>query len=121
VYQPGRGGEFKSQVNICDDRWHYLAAILEPERVRLFVDGKLAKDAPAKPLSGQPLPGGLAFGRLVEGGMQNHGLVDEVRLSRGVREITGMPAGPFTKDERTLGLWHFDELPVVELAPVKTR
>jgi sugar phosphate isomerase/epimerase len=121
LYQPGRGGEFKSEVNICDGRWHYLAAIIESERVRLFVDGKLVKAAAAKPLNGQPLPGGLAFGRLVEGGMEGNGLVDEVRLSRGVREISGVPAGPFAKDERTLGLWHFDELPRVELSPLKAK
>lgn len=121
VYQPGRGGEVKSAVNICDDQWHYLAAILEPERVRLFVDGKLVKDAAAKPLSGQPAPGGLAFGRLVEGGNESGGLLDEVRLSRGVREITGVPKGPFAKDQQTAGLWHFEEFPLVELTPVKTK
>ena len=110
VYQPGRGGEFRSDVNICDSQWHYLAAILEPERVRLFVDGKQVKDAGAKPLKGQAVPGGLAFGRLVEGALGSGGLLDDVRLSRGVREIAGVPKGPFANDERTVGLWHFDNL-----------
>lgn len=111
VYQPGRGGEFRSDANICDSRWHYLAAVLEPDRVRLFVDGRLVKDAAAKPMNGQPVPGELAFGRLVEGGIGCDGVVDEVRLSRGAREIAGLPKGPFTQDERTVGLWHFDDLP----------
>jgi sugar phosphate isomerase/epimerase len=117
LYQPGRGGEFRSEVNICDSRWHYLAATLEPARVRLYVDGRLVKDAAASPLRGQPVPGGLAFGRLVEGNVGSDGLVDEVRLSRGVREIAGIPKEPFTKDERTVGVWHFDDLVAKAVPP----
>ena len=110
LYQPGRGGNFSSDVNICDGKWHYLAAIIEPERVRLFVDGKLVKDAPATPLQGEPLPGELAFGQLVEGGISCDGVVDNVRISSGVRAISGVPKAPFSKDAATVGLWNFDEL-----------
>ena len=110
LYIPGRGGEFKSSANICDGQWHALAAIIEAQRVRLFVDGKLVHDAPAKPLTGTPQPGGLAFGRLVEGGMGCDGLVDDVRLSKGVREINGVPKEPLKADAQTLGLWSFDDL-----------
>jgi hypothetical protein len=108
-------------VNICDHKWHYVAAIIEPERVRLFVDGKLAKDAPATPLKGGPKPGDLAFGQLVEGGIGCDGAVDNVRISRGVREISATPSGPLTKDATTLGLWDFDDKPVAgDKAPVAT-
>ncbi|MEN9572325.1 MAG: hypothetical protein RL514_180 [Verrucomicrobiota bacterium] len=110
LYMPGRGGEFKSATDICDGQWHALAAIIEGQRVRLFVDGKLVHDAPAKALSGTPQPGGLAFGRLVEGGMGCDGLVDDVRLSKGVREINGVPKGPLKSDAQTVGLWNFDDL-----------
>ena len=110
LYIPGRGGEFKSSANICDGQWHALAAIIEAQRVRLFVDGKLVHDAPAKPLAGTPQPGGLAFGRLVEGGIGCDGLVDDVRLSKGVREINGVPKEPLKADAQTLGLWSFDDL-----------
>jgi len=110
VYQPGRGGEFKSDVNICDGQWHYLAAVLEPARVRLFVDGKLALDKPAKPMSGVPVPGALALGQLAEGTLGCDGLLDDVRMSRGVREIVGVPKEPFRLDDRTIGLWNFDEV-----------
>jgi sugar phosphate isomerase/epimerase len=110
VYQPGRGGEFKSEVNICDGQWHYLAAILESERVRLFVDDKLALDAPAKPVRGLPRPGGIAFGRLVEGGIGCDGWVDDVRISSGTRAIAGQPKQPLAKDPQTVGLWNFDDL-----------
>ncbi len=115
LYMPGRGGEFKSPANICDGQWHALAAVIEAQRVRLFVDGKQVLDAPAKPLTGTPQPGGLAFGRLVESGMGCDGLVDDVRLSKGVREINGVPKEPLKADAQTVGLWSFDELVVAEV------
>ena len=110
VYQPGRGGEFKSDVNICDGQWHHLAAILEPDRGRLFVDAKLVLDQAATPLTGEVVPGDLAFGQLIDGSVGVDGLVDEVRISRGAREIATVPKQPFAKDDKTIGLWHFDDL-----------
>jgi quinoprotein glucose dehydrogenase len=110
LYQPGRGGDFRSDVDICDGQWHALAVVIEPDRVRLYVDGKLVKDAPAKPMTGTPVPGGLAFGTLVEGGIGCDGVVDDVRLSRGVRDISGVPSEPLKRDAQTLGLWNFDDL-----------
>ena len=109
VYEPGRGGEFKSDANICDGQWHDLAAILEPARVRLFVDGKPVPDKPAKPLNGTPVAGGLAFGQLVEGNVGCDGLVSDVRLSRGARELSAASKETFKKDDQTIGLWHFEE------------
>ncbi len=116
VYQPGRGGEFKSEVNICDGQWHHLAAILEPARVRLFVDAQLVLDRAAAARSGTVVPGSLAFGQLVEGNIGCDGLVDDVRLSRGVREFTAAPTQPLTKDAATLGLWNFNDLPAAGTA-----
>ncbi len=98
VYQPGRGGNFASGVNICDDQWHHVAAILEESRVRLLVDGKLAKDLPAKPLQGNQEPGGFALGQLVEGGITCDGLVDEVKLHRGTELNTATLLGHFPLD-----------------------
>ena len=110
LYQPGRGGDFNSGVDICDGQWHALAAVIEPERVRLYVDGRLVQDAAAKPMTGTPIPDGLAFGSLVEGGVGCDGVVDDVRLSRGVREISGVPSEPLKLDTQTIGLWNFDDL-----------
>lgn len=83
--------------------------MIEPDRVRLFVDGRLVKDAPTAPLSGSPLPGKLAIGDIVEGGLGCHGLVDNVRLSRGERNIRTAPITPLLRDDSTLGVWDFDE------------
>ena len=68
-----------------------------------------------KALSGTPQPGGLAFGRLVEGGMSCDGLVDDVRLTKGVREINGVPREPLKADAQTVGLWNFDDLVAAEV------
>jgi glucose dehydrogenase/sugar phosphate isomerase/epimerase len=110
LYQPGRGGDFRTDVNVCDGQWHYIAAVVESERVRLYVDAKLVKTAAAKPLTGTPIPGGLAFGTLVERGIGCDGVVDDVRLSRGVREISNTPTEPLKQDAETIGLWNFDQL-----------
>ncbi|MEP6672729.1 MAG: PQQ-binding-like beta-propeller repeat protein [Chthoniobacter sp.] len=117
VFQPGRGGSVSGGANICDGQWHALAAVLEVTRVRLYVDGKLVKDAPCPPLNGQAVAGGLAFGRLVEGTIGCDGAVDDVRISKGVREISAPTDAPLPKDAQTLGLWNFDDLTARNPAP----
>ena len=46
----------------------------------------------------------------MEGGLGCDGLIDDVRISRGVREITALPDHPLSKDDQTIGLWNFDDL-----------
>jgi type 1 glutamine amidotransferase/mono/diheme cytochrome c family protein len=114
VYMPGRGGDYRTEVDIADGQWHHVSMVFEPGRIRLEVDGKLALD---KPLPA-PLPpaeaGPMAIGQLVEGGIGCHGLIDEVRFTRGVREFNELPTTAPVLDERqlatTLGLWRFDKL-----------
>ncbi len=110
IFQPGRGGNVSADVSICDGKWHALAAVLEATRVRLYVDGKLVNEAPCKPLTGQVIPGGLAIGRLVEGKLGCDGAIDDVRISKGVREIPAPSAEPLEKDAQTISIWNFDEL-----------
>ena len=109
-YAPGcKPAEIKSGVNVVDGAWHYLAATLTETEVQLFVDGKRVLAKPITRNSKSRQAGPLQFGSLVEKNIGCQGLVDEVRLSRGVRKIDSLPAEPFTADETTLGLWHFDE------------
>lgn len=110
AYLPGRGGEVKSEAMICDGTWHQLGAVLEENRVRLFVDGRLVADAPIRPVTGTPVPGGLAFGRLVEGDIGCDGTIDDVRIRRGAFEIRPPENRPLSPDAQTLGLWNFDLL-----------
>ncbi len=125
LYLPGRGGEVASGVNICDGKWHTVAAVIEPNRARLYVDGALVKDVPLRERSGNPVPGALALGSLAEGNLRCDGIIDDVRLSSGAREIGAPAAGPLQKDAQTLELWSFDDLPTPDpdtapAAPAKT-
>lgn len=113
VYMPGRGGEYKTAVNIADDQWHHVAMVFEPGRLRLIVDGQTALDRPL-PESKTAQPGPIAIGQLVEGTIGCRGLIDELRFTRGVREFASLPTDSPVLDERqlasTLGLWRFDKL-----------
>ena len=110
LYMPGRGGNISTTVNVCDDQWHTLAAVIEPNRARLYVDGKLAKEAPISPLKGNPVAGGIAIGALVERSIRCEGIIDDVRISSGIREPVTPDAPPLKRDAQTLGLWSFDDL-----------
>ena len=112
--QPGRNGALTSAANICDGKWHYLAAVVEAERAHLFVDGKLVQDAPVPLPKGKVIHGDLTFGQNNEGDVRCDGLIDEVRISFGPRAITGVSAAPFLNDPDTIGLWHFDGKPAAD-------
>lgn len=111
AYLPGFAPDHcNSSAMICDEKWHHVAMILEAERVRLYVDGKLAADQPHKRNNRATEAGGLAIASLVDRVIGCSGLVDEVRISRGARTITAVPDKPWTTDDSTIGLWHLDEL-----------
>ncbi len=95
--------------DITDGKPHDLAAILQPDRVRLFVDGKLALDMPAKPLTGTAKQGRFAIAQLVGGTLGCDGVIETVRLTRGVREPGDVAA--LAPDERSIGFWKFDPPP----------
>ncbi|MDB6154780.1 MAG: putative heme-binding protein, partial [Chthoniobacteraceae bacterium] len=101
----------RSGANICDNVWHHLAMVLEAERVRLFVDGKLVKEQMLPARKRAVISGDLGIGRTVEEGIGCDGLIDDVRISRGVREILTSPTAALTRDDATVGLWPLDELP----------
>ncbi len=124
VYLPGHQPDHvHSTANICDDQWHALAMIYEPTRVRLFVDGKQVADQKIERRTDRPSQaGGFAIGSLVAQEIGCKGLIDDVRLSKGVREITAVPTGPLTQDEQTIQIWPFDDektLPKVTSKPAK--
>ena len=110
LYMPGnRPAEIKSSRRIADGKWHYLAAVLDGRRIRLYVDGQQVANVPeTRPRGLKGTPGSLAFGALVEGWIGCDGAVDEVRLSNAARPITRVPRAPFEADDHTIGLWHFD-------------
>jgi quinoprotein glucose dehydrogenase len=108
AYLPGMGGEYKSEKTICDEKWHYVAMILESNRVRLFVDGAMVKDAPVPAPTGSPVAGNIAIGQLVEGGHGCDGYIQDVRISKGARDVSKVPIIPLLRDADTLELWPLD-------------
>lgn len=115
----------RSDRDVADGRWHSVAMHLAPDRVRLWVDGEVVADQPmSRKPGGKVVPGGLAFGRLVEGGVGCDGAIDEVRITRGLRDdLAGTRSSPFGADSPgVLGYWHFDDLPkaaVFERGPLE--
>lgn len=110
VYMPGRGGEYRSDANVCDGQWHHLSMALEAARVRLAVDGRTVLDRPVTGTTEKSKDGDLAIGRLVEGGIGCAGSIDEVRIRRGAALADKIPTEGATVDADTVGLWKFDEL-----------
>ncbi len=118
AYMPGMSPDHvRAPTNLCDDKWHHVALIVEPARVRLYVDGQQVADQAVKFNAGATVAGELAIGSLVGREIGCDGLVDEVRISKIAREIKGLPTAPFEADEQTVGLWHLDELDAEQRFP----
>ncbi|HWB02528.1 MAG TPA: DUF6797 domain-containing protein [Verrucomicrobiales bacterium] len=115
AYLPGRGGNFDSGVSIADGAWHDTAAIIESNRIRLYVDGVLKKDAVLTSPPAAPLGKGFALGQLVEGSIGCEGRIAKVRVRRGVHGIEPGEWATATRD--TLGQWEFVEPPPVRAPP----
>ena len=69
VYTPGlKPDHTNSKAMICDGKPHNVGMTYAPGLVRLFVDGKVVASQKVESLGRDPVPGGLAIGKLVEGG-----------------------------------------------------
>ncbi len=111
VYLPGFAPDHcRSDALLGDGKWHHVAMVLELERVRLFVDGQPVADQKHQRSSQATVPGALGLATLIDRAIGCTGLVDEVRLSKGIRIPTALPDKPFAPDETTVALWHLDEL-----------
>jgi len=117
VYAPGLAPDHvRATTDIADGKWHYVAMQFESARIRLFVDGKQVADQAVKAKEGafgselKPAQEELAIGSLVDQVIGCDGTIDELRLSRGVRPISGVPSEALTADDSTIALWNFDAL-----------
>lgn len=107
-----------SQRGIVDGGWHYVAMEFDGTTVRLFVDGtevahQQVKRANRQLESGSGLLIGRASTRALESGHHSDpagcsGLIDGVRISKGLRDVSTLPKAPLTADHETLGLWNMD-------------
>src|SRR4051794_26973809 len=98
-----------STRDIVDGRWHHLAVVFDGTSVVLRVDGQEVAKQAVKKVKPYPDSGPLTFGHIPGVASNGDVLIDEVRLSRGVRPAAGAPEKPFAPDADTVGLWHFDE------------
>ena len=122
VYMPAMTPDhIRSNVDICDDKWHYLAMVYTAGKVRLYVDGKQAADqtivlnnslntSQQNVNNGVSPVGELAFGSLVTRDLGCNGLIDDVRISQAALDIKEMPRTPLAVEDASLGLWRFDTL-----------
>lgn len=111
AYLPGyTPAEIRSGVDITDGKWHYVAMLFDGSRVQLFVDGARAKETAVTRTKMDARAGPLYFGSYPPQNISCDGAVDEVRISRSLRTIDKIPDAPFTADEQTAGLWHFDSI-----------
>ena len=111
VYTPGFTPDHcHSTAMICDGRWHHVGMVLEPNRIRLYVDGQPVANQACQRTEMTSVTGDLAIASLVDKAAGYTGLIDEVRISKGIREFDSSLSKPFEVDENTLGLWHLDEL-----------
>ncbi|MFM7603966.1 MAG: LamG-like jellyroll fold domain-containing protein, partial [Prosthecobacter sp.] len=109
LYMRGRGGNLGTGIDVCDGKWHDFLVSIDDKSVIIWIDGKQVFEKAATPLKGKPQPGALAFGRLVEGALGCDGILDDVRITRGVMKPRKGNA-PRQRMDNTLGLWSFDDL-----------
>jgi hypothetical protein len=120
AYLPGRKTTIKSITAICDDKWHYIAAHFGTTFVEILVDGVVVKQALYGPETGTPNPGSIGVGRTLapeDGNLSCNGLIQDVRISKGTRDITAVPQKPFAWDDQTIEIWFLDGKPDAAQAP----
>ena len=84
AYLPGFAPDTpRTSYRLVDNQWHHVALVLEPARLRLWVDGQPQLDQALRPPTAAGTPGELALGGLVDDQLGCTGWLDEVRLSRG--------------------------------------
>ena len=93
----------------------HVAAVVSQKRIELFANGKEVgwKDVDL-PATVEPIPGPAAIGGTVQhsGGLNFHGTIHALRVSRAVRYQQAKkfdPPATFEKDADTLALYKFDE------------
>lgn len=123
----GSGLTIVGSRNVADGQWHHIAVTRQAASglMQIFVDGQLDASGwgPTGDLSyriGRPTAWPVSDPFLVLGAEKHdagtaypsfRGYLDELRISRIVRYTANFtrPSAPFTTDEFTVGLYHFDE------------
>ncbi|MFT3878220.1 MAG: LamG domain-containing protein [Gemmatales bacterium] len=114
VHLPGYTPEYVHGTSvIADGQWHAAAFSFDGTKVKLYVDGTPAgEQTVTRQDKLSPKPGSLCIGMAIEGKTRItcNGLIDDIRISRTIREITKAPTEPAPLDPLTVGLWTFDKV-----------
>ena len=114
VHLPGYSPEYiHGKAVIADRQWHAAAFSFDGSKVKLYADGILTgEQTVTRQEKLSPKPGSLCIGMAIEGKSRItcNGLIDDVRISRTIREITKAPTEPAPLDPLTVGLWTFDKV-----------
>jgi type 1 glutamine amidotransferase/cytochrome c551/c552 len=109
AFLPGfQPAEIKTGVALADGQWHHVAMTFDGSRLRLHVDGDMVRQEFLRRVSENADSGPLWFGAYPPGNIGCDGLVDEVRISRIIRDVSGVPQQAPQTDDDTVGLWRFD-------------
>lgn len=112
LFEFSSGGNWRTLTSgqIALNQWYHVAGVYDGSNMRLFVNGSRVAsmltsgniDQTANPLR---IASADASGDFFKG------LIDEVRLSSGIRYTGNFvpPQAPLTTDASTRGLWHLDE------------
>ena len=109
-------GIISAPVKLSEKTWHYVAMVLEEDRVRLYVDGKMVQETELLWRDGPRHSGALAVGTRLAEKRPSSILVDDLRLSGVARDILLAPDQPFIRDRHTIDLYTFDESEAAYLA-----
>lgn len=123
----GNPGQFDVGQTVPDPLsagvWHHLAGTFDGDRkLTIYVDGMVSQTS-LTPASTAAAPCATPFAIGVStdgGGFPFHGIIDEARVSRGLRYDGpfALPRDRFESDADAVGLWHLDETdPALDSAP----
>lgn len=111
-YAPGYNpADIISSRDVADGAWHHVAAQVSADQIRLYVDGELVREAArSRQPGGRRQPGPLTVGMAIAtgGALGCDGLIDDLRIRKGLQPLARAPGAPLTADEHTIGLWSFD-------------
>ena len=113
LYVPGNKSkqEIVSDFGLVDGKPHYIGLTMDVDAAELFVDGvsvgKGTLDGDRSETPGDAL---FAIGSLVERSLYCDGVIDELRISKGIRRFSpdAVPTGPLKADSDTILASHFD-------------
>lgn len=111
----GQGWDWiSSETEVPVGQWTHVAITYDGQKTRTFVNGKFRTENLQWQGKLNDSPDTLKVGRRTRGGETHSafvGLIDEVRISKGIRYVKDfpLPTQAFLPDAETVALYHFDE------------